>query len=297
MAKLQNDPDVGALDLWYQSDTPITMTRNRCVIDAEHRGVDYLLMVDSDNHPDYSLGTNPGAKPCWESSWESMRAHNGPCVVAAPYCGVPPNETVHAFRWAAHESDHPNPDFALQYLSREEASLLKGIQPAAAAATGVILFDMRGLKKLPHPRFYYEWKDETETVKASTEDVAITRDLNYAGCPVYINWDAWAAHYKLKAVGKPHRIAMKALNRQMKEPARRAVQQGWVDDGGDKEPPRRIRPVNTYSTLPPGVDPKTVYRNYVPCTVTPEEAEIYPDPNPPEVGGNGEPMELADVED
>ena len=45
--------------------------------------------------------------------------------------------------------------------------------------------------------------------KASTEDVYNTREISMAGVakghgnPVFVNWDAWAGHVKLKIVGKP----------------------------------------------------------------------------------------------
>ena len=57
--------------------------------------------------------------------------------------------------------------------------------------------------------FYYEWTDQYQQNKASTEDVTQTRDIAYHGLlqlgynPLYCNWDAWAGHYKVKCVDKP----------------------------------------------------------------------------------------------
>lgn len=275
MAQLENDPAISRVTLWYSGDTPVTMTRNQCVLKAESEGVDFLFMLDSDNHPDYYVGIDPQAKPFWSSSLEFLLRQPFPSLVAAPYCGGPPHEGVHAFRWVNHESDNSNPDFALKALTRHEATLLRGILPCAAAATGVMLIDMRGMKAMPHPRFYYEWKDESESQKASTEDVAFVRDWCFRGNRAFINWDSWAVHYKVKSVGKPHRVSLGSINRAMREEAKMAVKFGYADNVPEKEPPRRIRAVNTYSQLPPGVDAKTVYPAHAPCVISPEEAARY----------------------
>jgi hypothetical protein len=225
MAKLETDPDCHSVDLWYKElgDTPITMLRNRALKDCERRGIDYVMFIDSDNKPDLYVGIDPEAKPFWESSFAFMRAHAGPCVVAAPYCGSPPDEGVHAFRWVSHESQNPNPDFALKTITRHEAVYMRGIQKCAAAATGVMLIDMRGVKLLDHPRFDYEWKDKTMCQKASTEDVYFTRNLNYVGVPTYINWDSWAGHLKVKMVGKPVPIHQPSVTRQLRREAKAMV--------------------------------------------------------------------------
>ncbi len=229
LAKLETDPTCHAVDLWYKEfgDTPITMLRNRFLCDCEARNVDFALMIDSDNKPDLYLGIDGAAKPFFDTSLAFMMAHDGPCVVAAPYCGSPPDEGVHAFRWVSHESNNPNPDFALKTVTRHEAMSFRGILPAAAAATGVMLIDMRGVRRLDHPRFDYEWKDRRMVEKASTEDVYFTRNLGYAGVPTYVNWDAWAGHIKVKMVGKPLPIHQPSVTRQLRREA-----QEMAGDGG-----------------------------------------------------------------
>ncbi len=252
LAKLETDPECHAVDIWYKEfgDTPITMLRNRFMRDCENRGADFALMIDSDNKPDLYLGIDPEAKPFWDSSLAFLRAHNGPCVIAAPYCGSPPDEGVHAFRWVTHESNNPNPDFALKTITRDEAVYQRGIKLCAAAATGVMLIDMRGVKKLDHPRFYYEWKDETECDKASTEDVVFTRNLSYAGVPTYINWDAWAGHIKPKMVGRPVPIHIPSVTRQLRRQARAMVERKEDKFAPTQEPPIRVNK-NSRPELPP----------------------------------------------
>ena len=108
------DPRIGQIRVWNLADTPITMTRNRAVIQARETGVDVLVMIDSDMFPDMQAG-QPDAKPFFESSFDFLVNHypNGPVVIGAPYCGPPPVECVYVFRWQnprvrspSHGSDH-----------------------------------------------------------------------------------------------------------------------------------------------------------------------------------------------
>jgi hypothetical protein len=204
-AKMRDDPRIGAgnVMLWQLADTPITMGRNRALTVAEENNIDYVLMFDSDMRFDLPY---PDAKPFWDTAWEFMLSHQGPAVIAAPYCGPPPQELVYVFRWNNTQSDDPNPNMKLEMISRGEAASLTGIERVAALPTGLILIDMKALKDLPHPRFYYEFTDETQSHKASTEDVAFCRDLTYLDIPLYVAWDCWAGHIKAKLVGKPQNL-------------------------------------------------------------------------------------------
>jgi len=215
VVQCMSDPRIGQLVHWRLNDTPVTMSRNRCVRDALAQGVDILLMVDSDMGPDL---INP-ALAFWPRALDfiARRWNEAPTVIAAPYCGPPPHENVYIFRWKNLESDHPNPDFQLAQFSREEAAERSGIEAVAALPTGLIAVDMRIFSgyqvgeqtlRLPTPWFYYEWTDEFETHKASTEDVTFTRDVSLLfGAQgletVFVDWDTWAVHFKEKGVGKP----------------------------------------------------------------------------------------------
>lgn len=202
--EIEKDDRVAHLVTMDVNDTPITMSRNRVLKAALKRNVDFVLMVDSDMKPDLYLG-HPDVRPFWESSFDFMLKHEGPCAIAAPYCGPPPHENVYVFRWAVLESEQPNPDFKLDQYPREEATIRVGIEEVAALPTGVFLLDMRALRYLEpgKPWFDYEWTDAEQTEKASTEDVYFTRNLCLAGVPQYVNWDAWAGHVKRKVVGRP----------------------------------------------------------------------------------------------
>jgi hypothetical protein len=197
------------------NETPVTMSRNRCVADAIERGVDILVMVDSDMGPDL---IDPTAH-WWPRALDfiARRWNEAPTVIAAPYCGPPPHENVYIFRWRNYQSNNPNPDFALSQFTREEAAERRGIEAVAALPTGLIAIDMRvftgfpvegELLRLPTPWFYYEWEDERQTHKSSTEDVTFTRDVAllfgaYGLDSLFVDWDTWAVHFKPKAVGKP----------------------------------------------------------------------------------------------
>ena len=216
----KGDPRVGAITDQDLTDTPITMTRNAAVRAARRAGADFLVMIDSDQHPDLYLG-DPAARPFFESSFDfaAKRKELGlVTVVGAPYCGPPPAENVYVFRWATWESDQPNPDMRLEQYGREEAARMAGIHPAAALPTGLVLFDLAAFDLVRPPYFYYEYTDEEECEKASTEDVTATRDICLAGqerlgySPVFCNWDAWAGHYKPKCVGKPRVITSEQVN-------------------------------------------------------------------------------------
>jgi hypothetical protein len=227
---LSKDPRVDAIRIWNLADTPITMTRNRAVLQAREFGVDVLVMVDSDMKPDLYSGASD-AKPFFQSSFDFLVNHyaKGPCVIGAPYCGPPPVECVYVFRWNNQQNENPNPDFQLEMYDRHTAVKMAGIQECAALPTGLIMYDMRAFAltepktTADKPWFYYEWKDHFCAEKASTEDVTMTRDLSLVGAqklgynPVYCNWDSWAGHWKPKCVGKPQVIAASGVSHKLKD--------------------------------------------------------------------------------
>lgn len=203
--KMLADPRIGKGNVlfWHVADTPVTMTRNKALMFAEQHECDYVLMLDNDMRFDLPY---EDAKPFWDEAFEFALKHKGPCVIGAPYCGPPPNENVYVFRFENTMNDDPNPNFKLRPYDRHHAAELHGVQRVAALPTGLMLIDMKAVKELPHPRFYYEWTDGTHTEKASTEDVTFSRDLTYAGVPLYCTWDSWAGHIKPKLVGRPQQI-------------------------------------------------------------------------------------------
>lgn len=239
VSSLSRDDRVDQIRIWNLADTPITMTRNRCVLMAREFGVDVLVMIDSDMKPDINAG-QPDAKPFFGSSFDFLVKHysRGPCVIGAPYCGPPPSECVYVFRWQNMQSDNPNPDFRLEMYDRHTAVRMAGVQECAALPTGLIMYDMRAFAltepktDADKPWYYYEWADCYAADKASTEDVTMTRDLSLVGTqklgynPVYCNWDAWAGHWKPKCVGKPVFIPASGVSAKLK-----ACWQANVDPG------------------------------------------------------------------
>lgn len=250
---IKSNPLVDKLFRKDWCDTPITMTRNAAILEARNVGADLLLMIDSDQYPDYEVGDWAEAKPFWGEAFPFIYTHydEGPMVVGAPYCGPPPHERVHVFHWETDATDNPDDDFHIVPYSRTEAGEMVGIQPCAALPTGLILFDMRAFELSPptgvtkenilqqlldgkmskrevmralEPGWaYYEWKDTYAAEKASTEDVTLTRDISLMGIlklgynPVHCAWSSWAGHWKAKLVGKPRLIPADAVALKMAE--------------------------------------------------------------------------------
>lgn len=228
--EMKSDPRIGEVIPWRKADTPISMVRNESVLVAKANGADLLLMIDSDNVPDYELKRgDKTAKPFWKTAFDFLYNHydKGPAVIAAPYCGPPPHENVYVFQITNRESEHANPDFEVAQYSRHEAADRTGIEQVAALPTGLILFDVRAFDILPPPWFYYEWTNKFESNKASTEDVTATRDMMFhvhdalGYLPLYVAWDCWAGHVKPKVVGKPQIITADQVSKKLVEAARR----------------------------------------------------------------------------
>jgi hypothetical protein len=222
VVSMKQDPRISKVVRFRRDDTPITMSRNHALETALSQEVDFLLMIDADMSPDaylptnpHRLGLDPTAEPFWDSSFNFLietRQAGVPSVIAAPYCGPPPHENIYVFQWANRESESVNEqDMSLDQYSRNHAASMRGIQRAAALPTGVFLMDMQCLDKLQPPYTYYEWSDDKELHKASTEDVTFTRDLSLRGVPLYCNWDAWAGHWKRKCVGRPQVLTAEAI--------------------------------------------------------------------------------------
>jgi hypothetical protein len=71
---ISKDPRIDQIRIWNLADTPITMTRNRAVLQAREFGVDVLVMIDSDMKPDKYNG-QPDAKPFFQSSFDFLVNH------------------------------------------------------------------------------------------------------------------------------------------------------------------------------------------------------------------------------
>ena len=230
VVKCKLDPRVDRVANFWVNDTPITLGRNRAVEAAKADKCHYLAMVDNDMKPDAYLGSNrnrldtdSSALPFWDSSWEFMlrRRDLGPCMIGAPYCGPPPHENAYVFRWANFQSDHPNADLRIEQYTREEVAIRSGFEEVACLPTGLVIIDMRVFDDplVAPPYFTYEYTDKFEQKKASTEDCVFTRDLNMANIPLYVNWDAWAGHWKKKCVGRPKPIFREQVHKKFVEAA------------------------------------------------------------------------------
>lgn len=209
LARLRNGDElsqqIGQVECRVYDDTPITMTRNRSVEDAKAAKADYMIMIDSDIKPELMLGIDPMAQRFFDSSFDFAIKHEGPCIVAAPYCGPPPHENIYAFKVGNRQSDHPNKaaDWSIEQFTREEAAQRSGIEQCMALATGLMLIDMRVFKLLKPPYFDYTYSDEFKQEKITTEDCYFTRNVVVSGNKIYCNWYSWVGHWKYKCVSKP----------------------------------------------------------------------------------------------
>ncbi len=243
---IDKDPTVELVGLPPYSDTPITMLRNRSVLDARSKGCHYLLMIDSDMDPDTPY---EGSEPFWPVAWEFMMNRReweegrkvielndgrkclatsdskyAPATIAAPYCGPSPDQCCYVFEWKGRGSRHPNPDFQLGMVPRESAAIRTGIQEAAALPTGLILYDLRVFDVLPPPWFEYEYADPPfNSQKCTTEDVYQTRNASILGLPQYCAWSSWASHMKTERVGKPQIVTRDQVHHSLRSAVLRGV--------------------------------------------------------------------------
>jgi len=285
--QMNKDPRIIRHCIWQESDTPITMLRNKCLVEAEEHGYDFVLMLDSDNLPDLYLGcpTMPNVKPFWQSSFDfatDIVARKGvPTVIAAPYCGPGPHACVYVFDWVNFRNPGLQPngldvkvDFKLDMVPRHEAALRTGIQPAGALPTGVCLIDMRAVKPLPHPRFDYEWTDQRAIQKASTEDVMFTRNLSYLweeyGNVLYCNWDAWAGHVKQEIIGKPQNYPNAWVPKHLVAQTREALAAGAEPPVNPQVPKTMVRARNSFPA-PPKNFPVSLIGQQVAVPLVPED--------------------------
>lgn len=197
-------PRVAEIVFSFTCGYPTCRARNAAALGALQAGFHYTLWSDDDMCPDVAR-TDPDAKPFFESSLDFMLAHDGPCIVAAPYLSSPPQQQVLVMRNRVYAPDYPNGQGQkLDKFTIEEASEMRGITKVAALPTGLMMTDTRAFKVVHAPWFSYEYKDEPfNSELASTEDVVFSRNASWLQLANYCNWDAWAGHHKRFLTGKP----------------------------------------------------------------------------------------------
>lgn len=222
--KAKADDRVGRFDWGRFGDIPLDVERNKIVQYAKDKGYDVLIMLDSDNFVDKYVGSDPNAKPFWDSSFDFLYERylrQVPTVVCCPYCGPPPDdvkggmENVYVFYFSDLETadkDAPRSGIQLSPYAREHAAMMRGIQPIGAGPTGAIMYSMDAFDLFPpmvnkqlvldeykdgkitgeraiqlmnrQGWFFYE-TNQNRTKKESTEDVTNTREIQLAGMVKY----------------------------------------------------------------------------------------------------------------
>lgn len=223
---LTRQPFIDKIIPWCENDTPITMLRNKACLDALRADCTYLLMIDSDMHPDVYIHEDGSrefewVKPFLKTALPFLMQHPGPAAIGAPYCGPAPAENIYVFRWQNMETNSANHSgVSLEQFTRPEAAEARGIQEVGALPTGLYLMDTRMLHHMPTPWFDYEYEKtkgpdgkvrDYRCRKISTEDVVFTRNASLLGFKQYVLWDAWQGHLKIKCVGMPHYLGPESV--------------------------------------------------------------------------------------
>ncbi len=235
---LDDHPRVGNISHNIVTGYPTPRVRNQILITAGKIGADFTVMIDDDMVPDvHAKGRAVGYDHLTQdsdqitffpSALDFALAHQGPCVIAAPYCAGPPEERVLVSRFREVGSFDPNTPTAgtvnLESFSRDDAAGRTGFEMVSALPTGLMMIDMRAMDSLTEPWFAYEYKDKFESVLASTEDTVFSRNLGYLGIPQYVAWGSWAAHYKGKPVGRPRRYPLLAVPKAVRQAIRDEIE-------------------------------------------------------------------------
>lgn len=202
---LQHHQRVECVQVSYTQGYPTDRVRNAACAQGKRDGFHFLLMIDDDMKPDLLLGSDDSAKEFLPTALDFALAHDGPCLVGAPYCGQPPMQEVMVMKNREYAPDHPEGmGLKLDKYTRDEAAVMTGFRRCAALGTGCLLIDLRVLDVLPPPWFSYEFADPPfNTQLASTEDIVFTRNCDWLGIPNYCAWDSWAGHQKTYLTGKP----------------------------------------------------------------------------------------------
>lgn len=224
---LYNHPRVESVLTDSISDTPVSMSRNRAIKHALAEGYDYAVFIDDDMYPDYQQHFNPvpeTARRFLPDALDFALGHQGPVCVGAPYCCQPPEEKCLIMKWTDFETGCHQGNVKLSHFGRDESYGRQGFEEVAALPTGLLLIDMRAIQFIAKPWFRYEYEDEEQTKKASTEDVTFTRDLCLAGVKQYVYWNAWAGHWKTKLVKQPVPVDYQHVPERFKRAIRLQVQ-------------------------------------------------------------------------
>lgn len=192
----------------YTHGYPTDKMRNAVVREARSHGHDFVLMLDDDQVPDYGLASmaeRTDMVPFLPSAIDFALAHDGPCLVGAPYCGAPPLQQVMVMKNREYVPGLlDGMGLKIDKYTRDEAARERGIKPVSGLPTGCLLVDLRVLDVLPPPWFSYEFDDPPlNTSLASTEDIVFTRNLDWLGVKQYATWSSWAGHSKEFVTGVP----------------------------------------------------------------------------------------------
>lgn len=232
---LRDHPRVAEVFVSYSHGYPTDRCRNEVLMESVRKNHDFVLMLDDDMAPD--IGLRPDmrdaeAVPFMPAALDFALEHEGPCVVAAPYCSSPPEQNVVVMKNRVVYPDQPPAmGTKLDKYTRDEAADQTGIKEVAALPTGVMLIDARVTKVLPTPWFYYEYTDPHNTRLASTEDVVFSRNLSWLGVPQYCAWSSWAGHQKRYLTGKPVLSPVVQVPQAIWKSLRNGNVPVWADEG------------------------------------------------------------------
>lgn len=125
----------------------------------------------------------------------------------------------------------PNPDNVAETIAQP---LVKRIEAGNNTFTAgqmreLVEHVVHETRRAEKPFFYYEYTDQYEQRKASTEDVTNTRDISLAGLiqlgynPLHCAWSSWAGHWKPRNVSKPRTISANDISQKFKNAVERGM--------------------------------------------------------------------------
>ena len=162
--------------------SPVEVARNQLVQTALDRNCSFIFMVDDDQ----------GVEPGFFASAMQHLMNNRPCVIGTPACTAGPDHKVCVFEgWGTPE-----------HVSRQDAARRRGIEKVSNIGCACIGYNVEVFRKLPQPWFKTTF-DSGHTRVIETEDCWCHRRLRHLAVDLYVDWDHWATHYKVEAIGRP----------------------------------------------------------------------------------------------
>jgi hypothetical protein len=157
---------------------------------------DILFMLDTDSVP---------ALDWFEQSLQFLFSTKEPIVLASPYCGADGSVMVH--RWRTDGTGGPH----IEKYTREESAIKTGYEQVGQIGSHCCVLKRNCFLDMKPPYFQYGYNpDHTSIIE--TEECYAFRQMASKGIKLFVDWDRWAWHWKMKCLTKPHAFEVKDIN-------------------------------------------------------------------------------------